>query len=283
VISILVLTKNEQQDLPGCLESVQWSDDVHVFDSGSTDRTAEIAQLAGATLTVRSYERNTLAFGGDEAAHRNWGLTNIAFKHPWVFCIDADERMTQRLVDACLEAATREQAHVAFRVRRRDFFLGTWIRHVQASAFYVRLFKPAALHYERLINPVSVVDGSTGDLDGYLDHFPFSKGIDYWIARHNHYSRLEADQIVRNRSKRPAFSIWKAFTAENFNERRFHQKELFYRAPLRPILKFLILYIGKRGFLDGRAGCTYALLQSVYEYFIVLKVRELETTSRSPQ
>ena len=72
----------------------------------------------------------------------------------------------------------------------------------------------------------------------------------------------------------------KAFTAKDFNERRFHQKELFYRLPFRPVIKFLILYIGKRGFLDGHAGLTYAILQSIYEYFIVLKTRELEAQDR---
>jgi hypothetical protein len=76
--------------------------------------------------------------------------------------------------------------------------------------------------------------------------------------------------------KQATFSFAKAFTSKDFNERRFHQKELFYRLPFRPLFKFLILYVGKRGFLDGRAGFTYAMLQSIYEYFIVLKTRELE-------
>jgi hypothetical protein len=69
----------------------------------------------------------------------------------------------------------------------------------------------------------------------------------------------------------------KAFFERDFNERRYHQKELFYRLPARPLAKFLLLYLGKRGFLDGRAGLTYAVLQSFYEYMIVLKTRELET------
>ena len=93
---------------------------------------------------------------------------------------------------------------------------------------------------------------------------------------HNGYSRFEAQQIVANRAKDGTFSFAKAFTAKDFHERRYHQKELFYRLPLRPVIKFLLLYIGKRGFLDGRAGLTYAMLQSIYEYFIVLKTRELE-------
>ena len=72
------------------------------------------------------------------------------------------------------------------------------------------------------------------------------------------------------------------FFAQDFHERRYHQKELFYRLPLRPVVKFLILYALKRGFLDGRAGLTYAVLQSIYEYMIVLKVRELEAAQAQP-
>ena len=275
-ISILILTKNEQQDLPGCLKSVAWSDDIHVFDSMSTDETVAIAEQFGAKVTQRGYGENKLTFGGDESHHRNWGLKNIPFKYSWVFTIDADERMTPELINAVQEVVKSPADHVAFRVQRRDFFLGTWLRHVQTSPYYVRLFMPAKMHYERLINPVLLADGPVGKVSGYLDHFPFSKGIGHWIDRHNSYSRFEAEQIVDNRRSNTAFSVLKAFTAKDFHERRFHQKELFYRLPFRPLIKFLLLYIGKRGFLDGRAGFTYAMLQSIYEYFIVLKTRELQ-------
>lgn len=275
-ISILILTKNEQQDLPGCLESVAWSDDIHVYDSMSTDDTAAIAVKFGAKVTTRDYGENKLVFGGDEAAHRNWGLKNIPFKYSWVFVIDADERMTPALVEAVKEAVAQPNGNVAFSIQRRDFFLGTWLKHVQTSPFYMRLFRPEKIHYERLINPVSVPDGTVGVATGYLDHFPFSKGMGHWVDRHNSYSRFEAQQIAENRAKGGSFSLTKALTAPDFHERRYHQKELFYRLPLRPVVKFLLLYIGKRGFLDGRAGLTYAMLQSIYEYFIVLKTRELE-------
>jgi glycosyltransferase involved in cell wall biosynthesis len=265
--SILILTKNEEQDLPGCLESVAWSDDIHVYDSLSTDRTVEIATAAGATVTARPFD--------NWSAHQNWGLRNIAFRHPWVFYIDADERMTPDLVRAVAAAVATPGEHVAFRVQRRDFFMGTWLKHVQASPFYVRLFRPERVRYERLVNPVTLVDGSVGDVAGYLDHLPFSKGMSHWLARHNSYSSLEAAQIIANRASGQPFSLAKAFFAKDFNERRFHQKELFYRLPLRPFVKFLLIYGVKRGFLDGRAGLTYATLQSIYEYMIVLKTREL--------
>jgi glycosyltransferase involved in cell wall biosynthesis len=267
-ISVLILTKNEQQDLPGCLQSVAWSDDLHVYDSVSTDETVAIAKRFGATVTQRPFD--------NWASHQNWGLKNIDFKHPWVFYIDADERMTPELIQAVQAAVAAPGDNVAFCMQRRDFFLGTWIKHVQTSPFYMRLFQAEKMRYERLVNPISIADGPVGQVVGYLDHFPFSKGIGHWVDRHNGYSHFEAQQIINNRKAGDSFNWVKALTAKDFHQRRFHQKELFYRLPFRPLVKFLILYVFKRGFLDGRAGFTYAVLQSIYEYFIVLKVRELK-------
>jgi glycosyltransferase involved in cell wall biosynthesis len=279
VISILILTRNEEQDLSGCLASVAWSDDVHVLDSMSTDRTVEIARENGAQVTARSFD--------NWAAHQNWALRNVTFRYPWVFYIDADERVTPELRDAMLAVVGRPGDAVAFKVQRRDFLMGAWLRHVQVSAFYMRLFRPEKMRYERLVNPVSIPDGPVGTVGGYLDHYPFSKGITHWIARHNSYSTLEAKQllegrqIVANRENqkdqkgRPGFSPVAALFEKDFHRRRYHQKELFYRLPGRPFAKFLLLYFVKRGFLDGRAGLTYSVLQSIYEYFIVLKTREL--------
>jgi len=151
MISILILTKNEEQDLPGCLDSVAWSDDVHVFDSFSTDRTVEIAETAGAKVTQRPFD--------NWSAHQNWGLANINFKHPWVLYIDADERVSDGLRSAAFTAAQPNAAESAFRIQRRDFFSdGTWLKHAQISPYYIRLFRPSKIRYERLVNPVSIVD-----------------------------------------------------------------------------------------------------------------------------
>ena len=266
MISVLVLTKNEEQDLPGCLASVSWSDDVQVLDSMSADRTVEIAREYGAQVTQRAFD--------NWAAHQNWALANLRFRHPWVFYIDADERVTPALRESMLAAVRMPGEMVAFRVERRDFLMGTWLRHVQVSAFYMRLFRPEKMRYERLVNPVSLPDGPVGTVSGYLDHFPFSKGISQWITRHNSYSTLEAQQILANRRGVPEASVMAALFEKDFHRRRYHQKEIFYRLPGRPFAKFLLLYFVKLGFLDGHAGLTYSVLQSIYEYFIVLKTRE---------
>ena len=267
-VSVLILTKNEEKDLPGCLDSVAWSNDIHVFDSCSDDKTIDIARAFGANVIQRPFD--------NWAAHQNWGLQNINFKYPWVFYIDADERMTPELQLSIAEAMKAPDNHVAFSIQRRDFLMSRWLKHVQASPFYMRLFKPDKMRYERLVNPISIADGPVGEINGFLDHYPFSKGVSHWLNRHNSYSTFEAQQIIDNRAKGESFSLYKAFFAKDFHDKRYHQKELFYRIPARPVFKFILLYFVKRGFLDGKAGVTYALLQSMYEYMIVLKVRERE-------
>src|ERR1700712_295872 len=118
MISVLILTKNEQQDLPGCLASVAWCDDIHVFDSFSTDATVEIARQAGAHVKQRVFD--------DYAAHRNASLSG-AFKYGWVLILDADERATPELSREMREAVKVVASEVSgFRLRRRDFLFGRW-------------------------------------------------------------------------------------------------------------------------------------------------------------
>jgi len=268
MISILILTKNEEQDLPGCLASVSWSDDVHVFDSFSTDRTVEIAEAAGAQVTQKKFD--------GYASHRNAALAECAFKHPWVLILDADERVPSPLHIEMIAAARGASPSVsAFRIRRRDFFQGRWLKHAQMSPFYVRLIRVGRAHYEREVNEVLIVDGDVAELSEPFDHFPFSKGIRHWIEKHNVYSTMEAQRWWDEQKGNFDFSWSKAVLSRDFSERRYHQKGLFYRLPGRPLIKFAYMMILRRAFLDGGPGVTYAVLQSIYEYFIVLKQAEL--------
>jgi len=272
-ISVLILTKNEELNLPGCLASVNWCDDIHVYDSLSTDRTTFIAATAGALITSRKFD--------NWSDHQNWGLRNIKFKYPWVFYIDADERMSPELRDNIHALTSDPSSFKAFKVQRRDFLNGTWLKHSQASSFYIRLFRPEFISYRRLVNPVTVVDGDVGMAPGYLNHFPFNRGLNYWIERHNSYSSMEAQQIVNDRKDQATFKIISCFFEKDFHKRRFHQKELFYKLPMRPIVKFLILYIFRLGILDGKAGLQYSALQAIYEYFISLKLSEIDRLNRA--
>jgi glycosyltransferase involved in cell wall biosynthesis len=265
-ISVLILTKNEQHDLPGALASVAWSDDVHVFDSHSTDATVEIARAGSARVHTRVFD--------DYATHRNAALA-LEFKHPWVFLLDADERPTPELVAEMQRVVAEAPANTAgFRLRRRDFLFGKWLSHAQISPYYIRLVRTGHAKYTRAINEVLEVDGPIAELVHPLDHFPFSKGIAHWIAKHNTYSTMEAELIFREQGLANP-SLRTALRDPDFHTRRLHQKALFYRLPGRPILKWGYMMFVRGAVLDGAAGVAYATLQSIYEYMIVLKTREL--------
>lgn len=268
MISVLILTKNEEQDLPKCLESVKWCDDIHLFDSYSTDRTVEIAKEFGAKITQRVFD--------NWSAHQNWGLKNINFKYPWVLYIDADERVSEGLKQEILNF-DRNQEFVAYEIQRRDFaWNGKWLKHAQISPFYLRVFKPDKIRYERLVNPLSIPAGPISKLKGYLDHYPFSKGILFWVQRHIGYADLEAKTRTKDIEHETKFSLIKALFSKDFTERRFHQKGIFYKLPGRPFIKWFYMVFIRMSFLDGRAGITYSTLQSIYEYFIVLRTKELK-------
>lgn len=271
MVSILVLTKNEEEDLPGCLASVAWSDDVHVFDSFSSDQTVAIAEGCGAQVQQRVFD--------NYASHRNAALIGCGFKYPWVFILDADERVTPSLRVELQQVVLRAASETAgYTVRRRDFFQGRWLKHAQISPFYIRLVRPEFAQYTRAINEVLEVAGAVGELREPLDHYPFSKGISHWLRKHDTYSTMEAKLIVRGEGLREP--SWKtALRSKDFHERRLHQKALFYKMPGRPLLKWLYMMLVRGAFLDGGPGVAYATLQSFYEYMIVLKTREMRRRS----
>ncbi len=272
MISVLILTRNEEQDLSGCLDSVAWSDDVWVFDSYSDDRTVEIAQAAGAHLVQRRFDTY--------AAQRNAAFDTVPFQHEWIFLLDADERLSAPLFAELRQAIADAPVSVAgFRLRRRDHFLGRWLKHAQTTPFYIRLVRRGRARYERDVNEVLVLDGEARDLAGAFDHYPFSKGLTHWIAKHNSYSSGEA-KIVLEQSF-VADASWKtALFAKDFNRKHSARKALFYEMPGRPLVRWAYLMFYRRGILDGRAGFVYSTLQAIYEYFIVLKTRELREAAQ---
>ena len=269
-ISILILTLNEETNIGACLDSLAGFDDIVVFDSVSKDKTVEIAVAKGARIVERPFD--------NWAAHQNWAMDNIDFKHGWVFYLDADERMTPELRDEIL-AIARDSARpeVAYYCGRKNFFLGKWIRHAMPPGMIMRFFKPKKIRFERLVNPVPVIDGPHGYLRHFFEHYNFSKGLTEWFDKHNKYSLFEAMEGMKLREK--PVGLGALFSGDRF-ERRRALKDLSFRMPLRPLVKFLYMYVLKLGFLDGRAGYTYCKLQSMYEYMIVVKMRELARKER---
>ncbi|RKR82263.1 glycosyltransferase involved in cell wall biosynthesis [Mucilaginibacter gracilis] len=268
MISILILTKNEESDLPGCLKSVSWSDDVHIFDSFSTDNTLEVASQAGAKIAQRKFD--------GYASQRNAALSTITYKYEWLLILDADERIPVELKNIMFDATQSASPNVnGYRIQRKDFLWDSWLKYSQISPYYIRLIRVGHARYHREINEVLEVDGEVVQLSGYFDHYPFSKGFTHWLSKHNVYSSMEAQRWIDEHKGNEKFSLKKALFSKDFSEKRYHQKGLFYKIPGRPVIKWFYMIIWRRGLLDGNAGFIYATLQSIYEYFIVLKTKEL--------
>lgn len=270
-VSTLILTLNEEANIAACLDSLAWCDDVVVLDSGSTDRTVEIATARGARVLHRPFD--------DYARQRNFGLRDIPYRHPWLLMLDADERVPPDLA-AEVVSATRAAADEVclFRMRRKDYLFGRWIRGSGGyPTWFGRLARLGRVWVERPINEQYCTDGQTLALQGHLHHQPFQNGFSPWIARHDRYSTMEASVLAEELRA-------DAGTASLFSrdpvERRKAQKRLLYRLPGRPLLVFLALYLARGGLFEGRAGLTYAALRAWYELLIDLKVRERQRRQR---
>jgi glycosyltransferase involved in cell wall biosynthesis len=264
-ISVLILTLNEESNLERCLRSVAWSDDIIVFDSYSTDRTVEIARDFGARVVQRRFD--------DENSHRSASL-RVGFKHPWVFNPDADEIATPELQQEMIRRVQEcSPSTVSFRMRRKDIFMGRWLRHTGLYPLWcMRLFRPDKLQFERKINLNYLIDGDEEKLEGHMIHYSFSKGIAAWVEKHNRYSNWEALETIQ--AKKPASTVIELLRSPNSVDRRHGMKELLQWMPMRPAIRFCYEMLVRRAFLDGMAGIHYSLLISIYEYLISVKAAE---------
>ncbi len=274
MISVLILTKNEALNLPRCLQSVAWSDDIVVLDDHSEDRTVEIAQRAGARVIVHS--------AGHELAQRTFSLREISFRHPWVYNPAADEVTPPPLRDEMLAVvANRFRPEVAYRVRFKNMFQGRWIKHASLYPTWVmRLFRPECIRFERAVNLTYLADGPVGRLQNHFLHYSFERGLRAWLEKHVRYAYYEALENARH--LRHGRVDWAGLVVPGDPvRRRAALKQLSFRLPLRPWLRFFYMYVLRLGFLDGRAGYTYCRLLKLYEEMIVVQLEDL--LRRGPQ
>lgn len=271
-VSVLILTLNEEKNLPACLQSVSWCDDVVVFDSLSTDRTVAIATQAGARVIERHFD--------NYAAQRNAAIHTVQYKHSWVLMIDADECVSPALKEEIETVLANEpDAITLFRIRRKDMFLGRWLRRSSGyPTWFGRLFRVGRVWVKRQINEEYHTDGDIGYLNEHLIHCPFNKGLDYWFERHNRYSSMEATSLAQEMTKRPSV---RGFFSRDPVIRRRCLKQWAYRLPGRPFLVFCYLYFVRRGFLDGRAGLAYCRLRRIYESMIDIKLQVLDVENKT--
>ena len=272
-VSVIVPIWNEAENLPRCLASVAWADEIFVVDSQSTDGSIEIAQRTGAQVVQ-------FAFNGTWPKKKNWALENLPFRHEWVFILDADETLPGAAEGEFREAISNAGEIAGYWINRRFLFLGRWLRHAYYPNWNLRLFRHSLGRYEKLtegetksgdneVHEHVIVQGPTGRLRCEMDHYAFPS-IEVFIEKHNRYSNWEA----RVATERLLATSAGQLRHERVNRRR-QLKLLSHRLPFRGLLRFLYVYIWQLGFLDGREGYYFARLHGLYEFLSVAKTYEL--------
>ena len=263
-IAAIVLTFNEERNLPECLASLaEWVDQVFVVDSGSADRTVQIARQAGALVFEHPFEH----YG----AQRNWAIDHLPITAPWMLHVDADERITPELQRSITAALARDAAEVAgYLVSRRTLFMGRWIRHGgHYPAWHLRLMRTGTGRCEdRLYDQHFYVSGTVQKLQGDLID-TWTPDVATFTARHLRWAVLEAAEHEAPASAEGR--IRGRLASDNAIEQRRWLRDWYARWPLfvRPTAYFLYRYVVRLGFLDGRAGLVFHVLQGFWFRFLV--------------
>lgn len=251
-LTILLLTKNEAEKLPQCLESVRWADEVVIVDGQSTDETREVGRAFGALVIERP-------FSGSFAKERNAGL-EIA-TGDWMLQMDADETVSPEL-RAAIERLLREgSSHAAFKVRRRNYFLGHQMRYGGWYHYNPALFRRDACRYEGLVHERLKVGGSLGMIEGDLIHRPFDSFAQF-TTRQNRYTALQAQELFRG-------------------DRPYSARHITYQVGVRPLKLFWKCYVKKQGFREGMHGLLFSLLFAWVHFLTWAKYWELTAASEA--
>jgi glycosyltransferase involved in cell wall biosynthesis len=263
LLTVVILAHNEEANLPGCLESLRGLRcALFVVDSGSTDRTVEIASRHGATVQHHRFE--------NYSAQRNWALDNLPFETSWVLHLDADERLTPMLVDELNTVLTGAGPGISgFLLRKRTMFMGRWMRHGgHYPSYHLRLFRPDRGRCEsRLYDQHFIVEGGVGKLKhDYLD--VVSSSLLTWTIRHARWASMDAGEMIHP----PAAGDQVAPDVfGNPIERRRWWRTIYGQGPpfARALCYWLYRYFFRLGFLDGTEGLIFHFLQGFWFKFLV--------------
>jgi glycosyltransferase involved in cell wall biosynthesis len=242
-LSVTVIALNQEANLGPCLETVAFADDLVVVDTGSTDRTLEVAR----TYTPRVFSSPWLGFGRT----KNFALDQA--EGDWVFSLDTDERVPPELQAEIQAVLAADGPLDGYRVPRKNYFCGRWIRHLGWYPDYtLRLFRRGRGRFrDREVHEEVLVDGPVGNFHTPLEHYSY-RSVSEYVSRMDRYARLAAQEMAKA-GRRP-------FPGELL---------------VRPLFSFLHLYFIRRGFLEGTPGYTLAVLMSMYKFLKYYYLREL--------
>ena len=271
VVDVVIQTFNEEVNLPHTLASVKGlAENVFIVDSGSTDRTREIAEEAGATFVHHDWE--------GYARQKNWALKHLPFESDWTLILDADEALLPELADEIRAIVGQDPDDVeesGFYLNRIFVFDGKRIRHSgYFPSWNLRLFKTGQARYDdRLVHEhMSVRDGNVGYLEHVMLHED-RRGLEHFFAKHNRYSTLEAQQMILETEPWPGV---RGFLTNRIKRVRFIKNRVLPILPVAWAARFFYMYVLRLGFLDGRAGFSLSSAIAFYEYQVQAKFRELK-------
>jgi glycosyltransferase involved in cell wall biosynthesis len=269
-LTIIILTFNEENNLPGCLKSLEGIPaNIFVVDSYSTDNTVEILRAKNIKYAQHSFI--------NYAIQRNWGQENDPFKSSWVLHIDADERLTPELKDWLVNDFYLQKGIDGFIFSRRAVFMGKWIRFGgHYPNYHLILFKKSCGRCEDKAYDQHFICNGKKEIIRKKDVINIlSDNLENFISRHNKWSLLEAIEIIKEIK---SGEVRSTLTGNPIERRRWFKKNLFEKLPLfiRSISYFIYRYIFRVGFLDGKEGLVFHVLQGFWFRFLVdAKVYEI--------
>lgn len=249
-VSAVIITKNEEKNLPDCLESVKWADEILVVDSFSADRTVEIAQSSGARVLQRRFTTYP--------DQKNWAYAQAS--HPWIINLDADERVTDELRDEIIALLRSGPVHDAYYIYRRNYAFGYEIRHGGWNQDKILRFlhRDRCRYSPREVHADIELHSPPGMLRGKIIHLTYGDFDDYF-------------------KKFGAFTSGTAVDMQREGKRGGVFQLLF-----NPAWSFLRMYVFRLGFLDGRVGLILAVLSAFYTFTKYAKLWLLQRPAEEP-
>src|SRR5271165_5184131 len=279
-VSVFVAARNEQKNLPRCLEALRDVGEVYVIDSESTDATPEVARSFGAKVVQFRYQ-------GGWPKKRQWAMDNLPLAFDWILLVDADEALTPELAEEIGRRIENPDFN-GYYVSLRMYFLGRVLRHGDANFWKLALFRRGKGRYEcRLQDQDSsmadmevhehvVVEGPATTLENPLIHRNV-ESLSRYIQKHDEYSNWEARVLLQGEQN--SSELRPAFFGTQAQRRRWLKKKL-YAVPGSPVLLFFYRYFVRLGFLDGVPGLIYCGFQAVQMFHTKAKIYELKTKPR---
>jgi (heptosyl)LPS beta-1,4-glucosyltransferase len=247
-LAAIILTYNEAQHIVKCIETLRFADQIIVFDSYSSDQTAELAKAAGANVIQNRFE--------NYAQQRNAALGSVRDSADWVLFVDADERVPQALADE-VRARIGQAEYAGFRIPRDNYIFGRLTRGAGWYPDYqTRLLKVGAAHYDpnRQVHEVAVLEGEEGTLKNAFIHYNY-RDLKQFVEKQRRYSAYDA-HILQEQGIRPK--------PQNYL--------------LQPLRQFWWRFVTLKGYSDGLHGLRLSLLMAWYEFRKYLLLRRLWKT-----